>query len=354
MSSPLVSVVIPTFNRAYCLRRAIDSTLNQTHHNVEVIVVDDGSTDKTRELVRSTYSTEGRVRYVHQENAGVSAARNHGFALATGEFISLLDSDDEWLPWKLAAQLACLGFVPDAGMIWTDMDAVGPDGTMFKQKYLKSMYGAYQRLGSRAIFDRQWDLGDIMPDGPVELRGVRLFTGDIFSEMVLGNLVHTSTVLLRRDRLERVKGFRPDLKFTGEDYDFHLRTCREGPVAFLDASSIRYQIGMGDALTRPEYMVHLALNNLRTILPVLAADRARIRLPDKVINARLASSYFRIGQAYLDLGELDKARPFVLKGLLREPFHLRPWEILLLSCVPDRLGVDLKKLVHFLKGRLHA
>jgi GT2 family glycosyltransferase len=350
----LVSVIIPTFNRAYCLRRAIDSALNQTHHNVEVIVVDDGSTDETPDVVRTDYSTESRVRYVPQANAGVSAARNHGFALATGEFISLLDSDDEWYPWKLAVQLACLRFVPDAGMVWTDMDAVAPNGTVIEPKYLKTMYSAYQLLGDRTLFDRRWLLDDVMPDGPLELRGVHLSAGDIFSEMLLGNLVHTSTVLLRRERLQQVGGFNPDLRLSGEDYDFHWRTCRAGCVAFLDVSSIRYQIGMGDALTRPELMIHMALNDLRTILGVLEADRARIRLPQRMIEARIASSYFWVGQAFVDLGEFRKARPFVLKGLLHEANHLRPWEILLLSFLPNRVGIDLKKLVHLLKHRRHA
>jgi len=351
MSSSLVSVIIPTFNRAYCLRRAIDSVLKQTHHGVEVIVVDDGSTDGTQELVRSICSTENRVRYVHQANAGVSAARNHGFALANGDFVSLLDSDDEWYPWKLSVELACLNFVPDAGMIWTDMDAIGPDGAVVRQKYLKTMYGAYQRLGDRVLFDRQWDLGDVMPDRPAELGGVRLFAGEIFSQMILGNLVHTSTVLLRRDRLNLVKGFDLNLKVSGEDYDFHLRTCREGPVAFLDASSIRYQIGMDDALTRPECVIHLALNNLQTILRVLNNDRARIRLSDRTINARLASSYSWIGQAYLDIGETRKARPYALQGLLHNPYHLREWKILISSSLPTRLRNRVRDLVHLLKHR---
>ena len=151
MPSPLISVVIPTFNRAYCLQRAVDSALNQSYRNVEVIVVDDGSTDETRDLLRAAYSMDGRVRYVHQANSGVCFARNHGFALAQGEFISLLDSDDEWYPWKLAVELACLNVVPNAGMIWTDMDAIDSDEAVVKRKYLKTMYGAYQRLGDRDL-----------------------------------------------------------------------------------------------------------------------------------------------------------------------------------------------------------
>jgi glycosyltransferase involved in cell wall biosynthesis len=291
---------------------------------------------------------------VHQANAGVSSARNHGFALANGEFVSLLDSDDEWYPWKLAVELACLNVVPNAGMIWTDMDAVGPDGAVVQPKYLKTMYDAYQRLGQRVLFDQHWDIGDVMPDCPAAIAGARLSAGDIFSEMILGNLVHTSTVLLRRDCLQRVKGFNLDLKVSGEDYDFHLRTCREGPVAFLDASSIRYQIGMGDALTRPEHMIHLALNNLQTVLAALRTDRARIRLPGRMINARIASSYLWVGQAHLDLGDARKARPFLLKGLWREPNRLHAWALLILSCFPNRLRRGFRNLVRLLKRRLKS
>lgn len=351
MLSALVSVIIPTFNRAYCLRRAIDSVLNQTHRKVEVIVVDDGSTDETSDLVRSVYSANKQVRYVHQANSGVSAARNHGFALATGEFVSLLDSDDEWYPWKLSVQLACLSFLPDAGMIWTDMDAVGADGSVVQQKYLRTMYGAYQRLGDRKLFDKQWGIHAVMTDAPAALSGSQLFAGDIFSEMILGNLVHTSTVLLRRERLKQVTGFDLSLKFSGEDYDFHLRTCRAGPVAFLDAASIRYQVGMADALTRPEYMIHLALNNLQTIEAAIRTDRAKIRLSDRAISTRLAGANFWVGQAYLDLNDSHKARPYLRRGLVRDPANLLQWKNMVSSYLPKRLRHGIRNLVRDLKGK---
>src|SRR5687768_1729437 len=131
MVSGLVSVVIPTYNRAYCVRRAIDSALAQTYPHLEVIVVDDGSTDGTAELMRTAYGHDGRVRYHRQANGGVSAARNRGIALARGEYVALLDSDDRWKPWKLQAQVACLEHAPDVGMVWTDMEAVDPDGKVF-------------------------------------------------------------------------------------------------------------------------------------------------------------------------------------------------------------------------------
>lgn len=99
----MISVVIPTYNRADVVTRAIKSVLVQTYTDYEIIVVDDGSTDKTREIL-TPYSN--CIRYIHQMNQGVSSARNAGIRAARGEFIAFLDSDDEWLPEKLSVQVA--------------------------------------------------------------------------------------------------------------------------------------------------------------------------------------------------------------------------------------------------------
>ena len=102
----MVSVVLPSFNRARCIARAMDSVLNQTFTDLELIVVDDGSTDGTKELVEGY--ADSRVRYVQQEHEGACAARNRGIREARGEYIAFQDSDDEWLPEKLEKQMACL------------------------------------------------------------------------------------------------------------------------------------------------------------------------------------------------------------------------------------------------------
>ena len=96
MDSELVSVVIPTYNREHLIKNTIDSVLKQTYQNFEIIVVDDGSTDNTKEIVKSI--KDNRIKYVYQENAGAQAARNKGLLLAKGEYISFLDCADEWLP----------------------------------------------------------------------------------------------------------------------------------------------------------------------------------------------------------------------------------------------------------------
>src|ERR1035438_6021495 len=122
----LVSVIIPSYNRAYCVAHAIDSALAQTHGNVEAMVIDDGSKDHTRDFIQQTYGHEPRVKYLYQENQGVAAARNTGLRQAQGDFIAFLDSDDLWKPWKVEMQLACLRAFPQAGMIWSEMEAIDP------------------------------------------------------------------------------------------------------------------------------------------------------------------------------------------------------------------------------------
>src|SRR5687767_13189801 len=104
-STPLVSVIIPTYNRASVVCRAIDSVLGQTYGNIEVIVVDDGSTDETLERL---HSYGDRIRVLTQANAGPSVARNRGIAVATGGIVAFLDSDDYWLPTKVARQVVLL------------------------------------------------------------------------------------------------------------------------------------------------------------------------------------------------------------------------------------------------------
>ncbi len=300
MARETVSVVVPTYNRAHCLPRTIDSVLQQTHRDLELIVVDDGSSDGTEPLVARLYGRDPRVRYVRQENRGVSAARNHGFRLVSGSYVALLDSDDVWLPWKLELQLACLRAVPRAGMVWTDMSGVDPQGRVSHERYLRVMYGAYHWFPTNdALFEESLPLRDVAPSLAAATGENRVYAGDVVSAMVMGSLVHTSTVLMRRERQERVGGFEESFA-TGEDYDFHLRTCREGPVAYADLPTIHYQRGMPDRLTR--HGLPMAKHVLLTLTRVLRDDRERISLPPWMIRCVLAHAHEWLGEEHLAQG----------------------------------------------------
>jgi glycosyltransferase involved in cell wall biosynthesis len=351
MSTPLVSVCITTYNRAGCIVRCVESALAQTYPAVEVVVVDDGSTDETPAIVERTWSGEPRVRYVRQQNAGVNVARNHGFRLARGAYVALLDSDDVFLPWKIELEVACLRAAPEAGMVWTNMDAIDAEGRVTHRRYLQTMYSNYRRFSFDSLFPSSRPLAEIVPALREIVGDARLYVGDVFSPMVMGNLSHTSTALLTRERLDRVGGFDESLLRSGVDFDFHLRVCREGVVAYADVASILYQIGATDQMTHPSRRVRMAENFLRTIAPVIERDRARITLTQDMLDDLFAEAHGFLGQALLDAGDDRRARRELAESLRlkRDPHVARQ---LLLALLPDAGKRVVRGAYRALKARL--
>jgi GT2 family glycosyltransferase len=348
MSTPLISIIVPTYNRAYCLPRTLDSVLAQSYSRFEIILIDDGSTDGTGDLVARSYGHDPRVKYFYQPNQGVTATRNRGLARVQGDYVALLDSDDVWMPWKLELQLACFRRAPEIGMVWTDMQAVGPQGNIISNAYLRTMYHAYRWFATSDLFPASYALAEtaLAP----ELAGARLHVGDIFSQMVMGNLVHTSTVMLSRERLDKVRGFNEALRVSGEDYDFHLRTCREGPVGYVNVSSIQYQRGMPDQLSGQKYRLHTAQNCLTTVLSALERDGDRICLPRSMMRARLAEIHQWVADTLLASGQAAPARGHLRESLrhsLRQP---RTLALLLRASLPRPVAASLQSCWRWFKA----
>lgn len=161
--TPFVSVVLPTYNRASLLGRAIQSVLSQTYKDLELIIVDDGSSDETDEVVRAF--ADSRIRYLkHPKNRGVSAARNTGMMAALGEFIAFQDSDDEWLPDKLEKQLGLFeqDKVGDLGLVLCEYLVVSdervrrlvPEVDQMKYETLLAHFGAHGEGTQRFLLKR--------------------------------------------------------------------------------------------------------------------------------------------------------------------------------------------------------
>jgi GT2 family glycosyltransferase len=336
--SDLVSVIIPTYNRAYCVERAIDSVLGQTHREVEVVLIDDGSTDGTADLIVGRYGGDKRVRYFRQNNCGISGARNAGLERAQGGYVAFLDSDDEWVPWKLELQVACLRAHPELGMTWTNMMAIEPGGRVISDSFLRQMYDAYRWFPTAEdLFKGREELERITPRAAEICPGRRFYFGDIGDEMFMGNLVHTSTVVLTRDRARAVGTFREDLRFAGEDYEYHLRTCQKGPVGYLDVSSIRYMRGQVDQASAPANSIHLALNFLRVVEPVLTSNNQPRRIPPHMRKTVLADAYAWVGECRLSAGEAGEARAAFLRSLRFQPYQPRTARLLFAACLPRGL-----------------
>jgi glycosyltransferase involved in cell wall biosynthesis len=224
-----VSVVIPTFNRARLLPRAVESVLAQTQPPTEIIVVDDGSTDDTAEVLES-WSSE--ITVLRQENRGVSAARNRGIQAARGDWIALLDSDDEWRPQKMARQLAALSESPDLRICHTDE--------------------VWIRAGRR-----------VNPRQKHAKHG-----GWIYRHCLPLCAISPSSVLMHRFMLDDVGLFDEDLPAC-EDYDLWLRVCARYPVLYVDEPLVVKYGGHDDQLSSR----------------VWGLDRFRIRALEKMLRS---------------------------------------------------------------------
>ena len=213
MPAPRVSVIVPVFNRPAFVRQAVDSALTQNcPGGFEVVVVDDGSTDETPEVL-ATYGD--RIRVVRQENGGVARARNAGFAAARGEYLALLDSDDIWLPGKLAAQTALLDAHPEAGFAHSDVEEFFEGGVR-----------------------KEWTRRPVIE------------SGDVLRALLRRNFVHTMTVMLRRVAIEEVGDFDPHYP-PCEDWDLWLRIAEHRAVVGDQRPWVRTRVHEGGISADP-------------------------------------------------------------------------------------------------------
>ncbi|QDT57198.1 GalNAc(5)-diNAcBac-PP-undecaprenol beta-1,3-glucosyltransferase [Caulifigura coniformis] len=345
----LVSVVVPTFNRAELLRSALRSVQAQSWTDLEVVVVDDGSTDETQSVVASMSAADNRIRYLRQPNGGVSAARNTALANCRGAMIAFLDSDDAWHPTKLATQVEVLRALPAVGMVWSDMNAVDVQGRIVHCNYLQRMYKGYRRLAQGQLFPESAPLQDVVPQIDPALAGVKLSWGPIYSHMLYGNLVHTSTVVLRRERAAAVGLFDESMKAGGEDYKFHLATTRLGAVAFLDQATIDYRIGGADQITNLKNQVHFATAFLKTLEEQIAHHRPELQLTDRELDRIRAEAHDWLAAALIEGGQRRLAAAHALKAIRQRPATRNSWKTLAKTMLP-RTAVELVRAARRLRS----
>lgn len=277
-----IAVVIPTYNRAVALRRALESVVAQTRPPDEVIVVDDGSGDDTARMVATTYP---QVHLVRQENRGVSAARNAGIAKATGKWVALLDSDDEWRPRKLERQLAALAKNPGHRICHTDEIWIRR-GRRVNPRVRHAKAGGY-------IFTRCLPLCAISP----------------------------SAAMIERSLLGEVGGFDETLPVC-EDYDLWLRVCSRHPVLFVDEPLVVKHGGHDDQLSRR----HWGMDRYRIRALERIIDEGRLRPCDR--EAAVAALVEKI-DVYVEgarkRGKHDEVELYLSRKRCREQ-EQRPWQ----------------------------
>jgi glycosyltransferase involved in cell wall biosynthesis len=223
-NQPLVSVIIPAYNASCFIERTLHSALNQTYQNLEVIVIDDGSTDNTRQIVQAIAATDSRLSYYPQTNAGVAVARNHGIERAKGEFIAPLDADDLWHRTNLAQQVSLLANADDkVGMVYSWSVDIDADDCLTGNVRVSPFYG------------------NVYPP--------------LFYANVVGN---GSACLIRRSCFRHVGGYNDEFRAQRaegcEDWDIYLRIAEHYYVMLVPELLVGYRQAGGSMSTHANVM----------------------------------------------------------------------------------------------------
>lgn len=293
--SPTISIIIPTYNCESYIAETIDSVLDQTFSDFELIVIDDGSTDRTRQIA-SSYGAN--VRLITQANAGVCKARNRGIREAAGRYLCLMDHDDYWFRDKLARQMDTMERHPEAGLVYSSFSWWFPDAN-----------GAFPP--AEAYIENP------CPEGIDED-----FSGWIYHLLLLDCWVLTSSALIRAEVFKRCGTFDESLPYS-EDWDLWLRIAREYPFIKLKKSLTLYR--------QHAYQGNLVTRDIdyRTDLLTRAVEKWGLCSPDggcitKQEFRRTISRYHRdFGIRHLLSGNLRIANRSFIKSWLTSPVSLK-------------------------------
>ncbi len=280
---PLVSVVIPTWNAANYLPATLETVFSQTWPNIQIIVVDDGSTDETSELLASYQS---RLTVISLKNSGgPSRPRNKGIEHSQGEFIAFFDSDDLMDPDKISRAMAVFTKNPDVGLVCSDFRSIDPADIIIKNRYLTDYKDFRRDLNASPWVDTS-----ILP------------ADKAFQHLLRGNFVGTSSVICRRDILLEVGPFDESMK-NADDIDMWLRVARHGHnFAFIDQVLHSYRLTPGGVTARGARRIPAIITGLENQLP-----HCRRQADRRFIIGKVRELHFEKAWQLRQDGQLDQA-----------------------------------------------
>ncbi len=282
---PKFSVVIPAYNSGKYLSEAIESVLSQTFQDWELLIVDDGSTDNTKNIIEGyTKRYPQKVKYFYQKNAGTSAARNRGIKAAKGEWIAFLDADDIWLSGKLELHMACFSECPEADLFYTNATMV---------KYDKSRKWPY-------IHEKEFNFKP----------------SEMYVRILIRNFIPFSSVVVQKSVLEAVGGFDEAIRFC-EDTDLLLRLAKKCVFRYINSIQMIYRVSPGSKNTQLENRYRAIIRYLNTYFDPKSIVSGKIR---RAITRRLAASHYKLGYILYEGNQFQEARSNFQKSLLIWPF----------------------------------
>lgn len=312
MHAARVSVIIPVYNGVRFVAEAVTSVLSQTHQDVEVVIVNDGSPDTSKDVIQPLLR-DPRVKYHEQANGGVANARNTGIRLAAGKYIAFLDQDDLWHPTKLAQQVDYMEKHPEVALVHSDITFIDAEG---------------------------------QPLPTPEWAWVRGVSGNCLDELVAGNRIATLTALVRRNHLDEAGLFRQELA-PADDWDMWLRLAARHPFGFIPE-----KLGC--------YRLH-GSNESRAYLKMQMAETAVIerfseehgRLPGVrrgTLRHKRLALYKQTANLALREGRDDLSQRYWVKALA-----LQPWDLGIYGGLAwNALGAERRRALQWYRRKLSS
>ena len=320
----LVTVVIPAYRCANVIASAIESVLGQTYGNVELIVVDDGSPDNIEGAVERY---RGRLRYVRQENGGVSRARNTGILQANGRYVAFLDSDDTWDRNKLAVQVSVLDRHPEINLLFSSFH-VTRNGKILGDRNYRASFNFFKEYG--------YDMPDIFPNrsgGAVGDIRFDYYWGDIYDKLFLGNFILPSSVVARKESLVECGLFSDRFK-VAEETDFFLRFASRNEIGFIDSPLVSYEVPSPDNLSGKSNMESLMKNAYRIQIDSMIENLRNLRKSPGYYYKGISNTYCRLAYYYLSELKNDQCRRYARYAMRVCRSHAKPYLLYALSMVP--------------------
>lgn len=303
MSYGLVSVIMPVYNRATLVPQAIDSILSQTYGNVEVMAINDGSTDNSLEVLREYEERwPDKIRVIDQNNQGQVIARNNGIKASRGEYIAFLDSDDRWLPEKLKLQLP--RFTPEVGLVYCGVEFI----------------------------DEAGQVTGVEPCDP-ELEG------NIYPQLLVQNRMTGGTVVIRKDVLDEVGLFDSDFK-AAENWDLWIRICRKYNAALVNKPLVQYRRHGGNMSGDFNLMISAKKKIMEKHCNRRSSDPA-IRKNSALAEANY---HYRLGVHYFSREQYREALKAFWKVSMIEPCY-EDSLVRMLRCLAGRSGNNLLRVL---------
>jgi glycosyltransferase involved in cell wall biosynthesis len=312
---PKVSVVIPTYNRADFICDAIDSVLSQTYKDYEIIVVDDGSTDNTREVLKK-YGDQ--IKYIYQENKRQGAARNNGIKHSTGEYIALLDSDDMWLPHKLEKDVACIESDDRIGVVYSNAIL---------------LYYPSNRQKKTKIY---------VARGDVLIQAIKRVYIDFATCGV-------SPTLIRKECFDKV-GLFNESRYIMEDYEMLVRIASKYHFGFVNEASTLYRLHQtNDSSNFDEKKISM----LKTQDVIFQNEELMPRI-SHLRNIAYSNVYLAIGVLYCIVGDMRTARAHLMESIRLYPIRILNRRFLasfFRTLLGKRIYFAIRKLKRFIQKR---